>query len=661
MGYINKEELSQELIDYLKSGSDGGNIDLEKTDNIKYNTLNGSREFTCAQDGYIDNVNINGKTMVNLMTNPWSWSLTESNGNLWDSIDGGTDDPVYSYSNGVYTHTNTVGTNTDFGQVISVKPNTVYTFSINVVSTGGSNVQMKMGMYNSYPVIDVSNANADIWEGVQSTTKVNVATRLKYTFTTSATCTYAIFTIQCENADTIFKFSEPMVLEGDYSNIEVPFFTGVKSVGQDDMIKMCTLDSASKIKDEKHIPECLRSLPNGVCDNIKYVDGRYIKTQNCNEVILTGKNCHAAISGVDNQTNTIAFNVQLHGITITGITTVAGDLTVYSDRFKTLDKTKETEDVEGICQGGGSSQNYLRIRIQRSRLSEESVKGFKEWLDANPTTIVYQLKTPLYIEVPNFNTRVFKGNNNLFINSGVVQVDCSFEVTTSLGSELEVLKNNSDDYNLVIADMQKTIKELTDRLNDICSPSYPYEYLSGEYFHKSNNGQTFLNQTGVDLDTIKENMFTQTTSAMALVNLPFEESGGAGIFECKVVYSANSKRHVIQKFINTSYNIEYTRTCNFDNGNWAAWEVTAGNSYCTGSKSDFNNFVTQGSFYITGTTNGVTNAPVAENTGWFLEVSTRRDGKFIYQKAMQVVNNDTYIPKYDRYYYNGTWNAWRYL
>ena len=39
MGYINKEELSQELIDYLKSGSDGGNIDLEKTDNIKYNRI----------------------------------------------------------------------------------------------------------------------------------------------------------------------------------------------------------------------------------------------------------------------------------------------------------------------------------------------------------------------------------------------------------------------------------------------------------------------------------------------------------------------------------------------------------------------------------------------------------------------------------------------
>jgi hypothetical protein len=209
--------------------------------------------------------------------------------------------------------------------------------------------------------------------------------------------------------------------------------------------------------------------------------------------------------------------------------------------------------------------------------------------------------------------------------------------------------------------MQKTINKLNDKINDLCSSSYPYEYLKGEYFHRSNNGQTFLNTVAIDLNNIMDNMYTQTTSAMGLVNLPYAETGGAGIFECKVVYSANSKRHVVQKFLNTNYNVEYMRMYNYDSAAWTTWEVVAGNSFASGATTDFNNYIASGEYYITSATGGAANAPTTDKVGWFLEVSARRDGTFIYQKAIKVINNDTYIPKYDRFYYEGTWNAWRYL
>lgn len=40
--------------------------DLDKTENDKYSTINGKRDFSCDKDGYIDNIYIEGKTMVNL-------------------------------------------------------------------------------------------------------------------------------------------------------------------------------------------------------------------------------------------------------------------------------------------------------------------------------------------------------------------------------------------------------------------------------------------------------------------------------------------------------------------------------------------------------------------------------------------------------------------
>lgn len=657
MGYINKDELSQELLDYLTSSSSG--INLTKTDNLSYNTTNGLCEFECEQEGYIDNVYMEGKTLVNLATGMKAYALTESNGNLWNS-NGSETDATCTYANGVYTFVSGTGANADFAKVIAVKPNTTYTFSVNVVETGGSYVQLKMGQFSAYPTFDLSNANAEIWLGITSTTKVNIAGKQKYTFTTSTDCKYALFTVQCENAETTFKFSDVMVLEGDYSNVEVPSFEGVNSIGQGDLIKIQNLNSNSEVQDERHIPVTLRSLPNGFKDTIEYINGRYVKVQHCNEIIIDGKNSIYALSGVENQVDTIAFNIQLNGITIEPLPTATDELTIVCDKFNAHAKANETEDIEGICQGNGT-QKYIRLRIQRARLSEETVKGLREWLNENPITIVYQLTTPLYVEIPNFNIRTNNGFNRLQLNSGVIQGDCEFEVTTSLGSELDVLKNNSGDYNMVIAEMQKTINDLNDKINDICSSSYPYEYLKGEYFHKSNNGQTFLNTAAVDLDNVMDNMYTQTTSAMGLVNLPYSESGGAGIFECKVVYSANSKRHVIQKYRNTNYNIEYMRMYNYDNAVWTTWEVVAGNSYLSGASADFNNYISSGEYYISGTTGGAANAPTTDNNGWFLEVSARRDGVFIYQKAVQVINNDTYIPKYDRFYFNGTWNAWRYL
>ena len=49
------------------------------------------------------------------------------------------------------------------------------------------------------------------------------------------------------------------------------------------------------------------------------------------------------------------------------------------------------EGVEGVS----ANENYFTIRILKSKLITQNIEGFKAWLKNNPTTVVYQLTTPV--------------------------------------------------------------------------------------------------------------------------------------------------------------------------------------------------------------------------------------------------------------------------
>lgn len=53
-------------------------------------------------------------------------------------------------------------------------------------------------------------------------------------------------------------------------------------------------------------------------------------------------------------------------------------------------QTTINNSVTGIT----AFEDYFTIRIEKSKLSTQDIDGFKAWLKANPTTIVYQLATP---------------------------------------------------------------------------------------------------------------------------------------------------------------------------------------------------------------------------------------------------------------------------
>ena len=72
----------------------------------------------------------------------------------------------------------------------------------------------------------------------------------------------------------------------------------------------------------------------------------------------------------------------------------------------------------------------LRIRVLRSKLSASNMGAVKSYLDSIKPTVVYELETPIEVELPNFTPKLFENNSNLLISSGAIQGDMSFDLYT---------------------------------------------------------------------------------------------------------------------------------------------------------------------------------------------------------------------------------------
>lgn len=125
----------------------------------------------------------------------------------------------------------------------------------------------------------------------------------------------------------------------------------------------------------------LRSLPNGIKDEVNFLTGVYTKNVS-NPVILNGSESWFATDTT--LTNTILFTLPISDRQF-------GVLNVATDRFIT--KEIYTLDEEGIR--GFAGNNNIGIRILKSKLSTQDAAGFKTWLAANPTTLFYQLTVPV--------------------------------------------------------------------------------------------------------------------------------------------------------------------------------------------------------------------------------------------------------------------------
>ena len=464
-----------------------------------HTTNNGIVDFTCNNAGYVDNVAIEGKTLVN---------LTLKQSPIWE--DSGTN---ASYGNRIII--------SDMNHNL-VSPNTPYTFF----------------NYSEKDIVIIGLINHSVWSEVY-TIPSNSSILVQFN---KGNYLGAIIGYERDGwtSNDLGAFSKAcVVLEGDHTDKPISYFEGLKSVGQGDNIEVLTrehnktnllksqnvtykdnymiayasgLESASNnhkyrepyieiepntdycfyhasrnicwydenknfilqplserilgenmnkdlffsakspsnakylrvtiIKaihnngktseiykgkyDKKQISTTLRSLPNGVKDTIEKRGNKYVKVQRCGEVTLNG---NEQVGMYISNGNTAVFGVihkgQIHkrGLGIC-------DKLRYHMVFNTGEEHFYLE-----------TDNTVNIEISLSKLSSANEEGLKTWLKSNPTTVVYELETPIITELPNFNPQTYKGENTLIVNSGVIQCDASFDVCKGIRSELDVIKD----------------------------------------------------------------------------------------------------------------------------------------------------------------------------------------------------------------------------
>lgn len=131
-----------------------------------------------------------------------------------------------------------------------------------------------------------------------------------------------------------------------------------------------------------NIGEPLRSLPNGVCDEIRINNGQWELVRRTAKVIFDGSEIWSKDTHNTGCVNTSRFFSIIRGSKV---------LLNPISNYPVLNMTTYSVDKENIQI---ASDGNIYIRILNYKLPTLDVEGFKKWLQANPTTVVYELATP---------------------------------------------------------------------------------------------------------------------------------------------------------------------------------------------------------------------------------------------------------------------------
>ncbi|MCC0705252.1 hypothetical protein IC213_19530 [Clostridioides sp. ES-S-0049-02] len=283
----------------------------------------------------------------------------------------------------------------------------------------------------------------------------------------------------------------------------INFFIGTNSVGYSPNIKiMINIGEIKEYKpykyDEKTIPYTLRSLPNGIKDEIIYKNNKYYLIKRCEEIILNGDETWGIHTSIE-KTNTIVF------ATSKGIINSNGDTCILnSDKFKPVSANILTNcDYECIANGGNIGYETM-IRISKTKA--DSLETFTTWLKSNNITVVYPLEKAQEIELGTLNLEQYDNQTRFICNTDAITPDISFESTQNLGSHIEAIRDNIKNINNIQS--KNVIIDLSNKL------------LNGWKRTVSDNDGFIISKNGNQVSFHMRITGGATTDSIALLKLP---------------------------------------------------------------------------------------------------------------------------------------------
>ena len=191
-----------------------------------------------------------------------------------------------------------------------------------------------------------------------------------------------------------------VLLEGDYTNIDIPnSINGIESVSERENNVL-----SIKVNEENNyinLPIPLRSLPNSTCDTIE--ENRLV--QRVGKVILDGSDDESwAVSNKSNELLNVGFLIES---CVKKSRNPNDEYYYFCDKLPNQNTSISDTKTEGVM----LHEKKVYIRIFLDKLDSQDVDGFRTWLSKNPTTVYYELATPIIhdLEIPSISTT--KGTN----------------------------------------------------------------------------------------------------------------------------------------------------------------------------------------------------------------------------------------------------------
>ena len=202
---------------------------------------------------------------------------------------------------------------------------------------------------------------------------------------------------------------------------------------------------------KKYIEENIEIVLNSPLlegDTIEIVDGKLCHVHRMGKVVLDGSEDWKLSADYNNLINTLHFQIQNTDLNpIMKIQSI-----IITNGF--IDRRIWDNDIEGIhCAGNGN----FAIGILRSKLPTTDVKGFKQWLQANPITVVYELAEPYYEDITPYQSsialRTFEECNVQVITALPIKTKITYRTNITsavvLEQELDTLDSGVSLSNLI--------------------------------------------------------------------------------------------------------------------------------------------------------------------------------------------------------------------
>ena len=163
----------------------------------------------------------------------------------------------------------------------------------------------------------------------------------------------------------------------------------------------------------------------------KHSDGKYYYHQRSGEVVLNGSDDENWVQdSALTKENTIACYSSSIIDRRSGIENLICDTLSVYDVYNT--------DTEGIR--GYSTSHSILIRVKSSKLNIINSSGFKQWLQANPVTVVYQLAEEKAYECTNIDLITYANETNYIVECGVISPKSTLKVHNNISNVVSLLQ-----------------------------------------------------------------------------------------------------------------------------------------------------------------------------------------------------------------------------